>query len=181
MLPSSIHRVASTSDNSNHEMNFSRQSIAGWRRFLSAYYLSSALLIASYGLTRLWWLRHGDPKYARLEPHALAEKASWTVCRDLKGQVSERLGLKDAGSTSRHRRPPAGGSGAFASPTPCCRCCCCCCCLPLLPPCLQERMALSLLGVAVSLKFWRRQSLDAFLSDALTYGMVSERAAAGSS
>ncbi|KAL4853602.1 Thioredoxin-related transmembrane protein 2 [Chlorella vulgaris] len=33
-----------------------------------------------------------------------------------------------------------------------------------------EKFALTLLGMAVMMKFWRRQSMDSFLSDAITYG-----------
>jgi hypothetical protein len=38
----------------------------------------------------------------------------------------------------------------------------------------KERFALSLLGVALMTKYWRRQSIDSFLSDALTYCKVRE-------
>jgi len=72
-------------------MALTRQAIAGWRRFLAPYYSASALLIASYALTRQWWLEHGDAKYAHMPPQALAEKvgragAGWGRGRPGAGQ-----------------------------------------------------------------------------------------------
>lgn len=48
--------------------------LAGARRFLAPYYSASALLIASYFLTRQWWLQHADLRYAHMVPAALLQK-----------------------------------------------------------------------------------------------------------
>lgn len=86
---------------------FNRQALAGARRFLAPYYSASALLIASYLLTRQWWLQHGDLKYAHATPRELLQK---------------------------------------------------------------ERYAISLLVSACSIKLYRADAMDSWLSDALTYG-----------
>lgn len=50
---------------------------AGWRRFLAPYYAYSAVLIASYWLTRSWFLSHGGhAKYTHVyHTGALFQKA----------------------------------------------------------------------------------------------------------
>lgn len=85
-----------------------RHLLAGWQRFLTAYYVSAVLTIASYWLTRYWFLTTGgDSRYTHVfRVDALLSK---------------------------------------------------------------ERFALSLLGIALASKYYRRQSIDSFLSDALTY------------
>ncbi|KAL4431224.1 hypothetical protein ABPG75_006480 [Micractinium tetrahymenae] len=88
-------------------MELSRQALAGARRFLAPYYTASALLIASYAITREWWLQHGDLKYAHSTPAEMQQK---------------------------------------------------------------ERYALSLMAFAVCVKLWKADSMDAWLSDVLTYG-----------
>ncbi|EFN59218.1 hypothetical protein CHLNCDRAFT_59562 [Chlorella variabilis] len=89
-------------------MGLFSQRAAGWRRFLAPYYAYSAVLIASYWLTRSWFLSHGGhAKYTHVyHTGALFQK---------------------------------------------------------------ERFAVTLLAMALAIKYWRRQSLDSFLSDALTY------------
>lgn len=42
------------------------RNVAGLSRFYSAYYISNALLLASYVFVRGWFLFHSDLKYSRL-------------------------------------------------------------------------------------------------------------------
>lgn len=50
---------------------------AGLQRFVAPYYLSNVLLLASYFVTRAWFLHHGVPKYTHIRSiEALMEKAS---------------------------------------------------------------------------------------------------------
>lgn len=132
---------------------------SGASRFLASYYVANALLIVTYPLVRTWFLDHSDLKHSRLQ------SASELYIRV--GAVAGACTGTPAPSrrSAAHALPALhlGHSRPYASPR------------PFTPsyfihdPAPQERQALSVLFVGVVVKFLRRQSADAFASDAFTY------------
>ena len=118
----------------------------GASRFLNAYYMVNVLLFASYALVHRWFFEYSDMSFSRL-----------TARSDLFDRVRFFLHFNFSSINDRHRMPKFV---LFST---------------LFHHHLQERQGLTLLAVSLLIKFFRRQSMDAFLSDAfsLSKGLVA--------
>lgn len=63
-----------------HTMSPQGRPSGGTNRFFASYYVANGLLVASYGLIRLWHIRHNAGFYSRLQkPSDIIEKVGLVI------------------------------------------------------------------------------------------------------